>query len=158
MKITQKIMMAALITSFLSGSVYAAYDPHNQEGTAVADLNDIGLERPSKLSITRAGIDAILDPRFDPTKGRNEYAQNAKAFLSGVVHGIIDKFDGADEPSKRAAFFAALDETLTKIGGPLDLDITAAGFNPAIQLADTDTVKDAVDIFFAAIDNPLVAW
>ena len=149
--------MAALITSFLSGSVYAAYDPHNQEGTAVADLNDIGLESPRKLSITRAGIDAILDPRFDPTKGRNEYAQNAKAFLSGVVHGIIDRFDGADEPSKREAFLYALDLALAK-ESPLDLDITAAGFNPATQLADTDIVKDAVDIFFAVIDNPLVAW
>jgi len=48
-KITKKIMMAALITSFLSGSVYAAYDPHNQSATKVMNLKDIGFASTTKL-------------------------------------------------------------------------------------------------------------
>jgi len=153
MKITKKIMMAALITSFLSGSVYAAYDPHNQSATKVMDLKDIGFASTTKLLITRPGIDAILDPRFDPDQGCNENAKNTKAFLSGVVHGTIDRFAGADEPSKRAAFLTALDHVLATTN-PLELDIWVARFNPATPIAGTDVVRDAVEIFLAAI-NPV---
>jgi|GEM_PF-3216568 len=153
MKITKKIMMAALITSFLSGSVYAAYDPHNQSATKVMNLKDIGFASTTKLLITRPGIDAILDPRFDPDQGCNENAKNTKAFLSGVVHGTIDRFAGADEPSKRAAFLTALDHVLATTN-PLELDIWVARFNPATPIAGTDVVRDAVEIFLAAI-NPV---
>ena len=153
MKITKKIMMAALITSFLSGSVYAAYDPNDQSATKVMDLKDIGFASARKLSITRPGIDAILDPRFDPDQGCNENAKNTKAFLSGVVHGTIDRFAGADEPSKRAAFLTALDHVLATTN-PLELDIWVARFNPATPIAGTDVVRDAVEIFLAAI-NPV---
>jgi len=153
MKITKKIMMAALITSFLSGSVYAAYDPHNQSATKVMNLKDIGFASTTKLLITRPGIDAILDPRFDPDQGCNENAKNTKAFLSGVVHGTIDRFAGADEPSKRAAFLTALDHVLATTN-PLELDIWVARFNPATPIAGNDVVRDAVEIFLAAI-NPV---
>ena len=153
MKITKKIMMAALITSFLSGSVYAAYDPNDQSATTFVDLRDIGLVSRNKLSITRPGIDAILDPSFDPHQGCNENAKNTKAFLSGVVHGTIDRFAGADEPSKRAAFLTALDHVLATTN-PLELDIWVARFNPATPIAGTDVVRDAVEIFLAAI-NPV---
>ncbi|NBT85376.1 MAG: hypothetical protein EBT45_02585, partial [Alphaproteobacteria bacterium] len=153
MKITKKIMMAALITSFLSGSVYAAYDPNDQSATTFVDLRDIGLVSRNKLSIIRPGIDAILDPRFDPDQGCNENAKNTKAFLSGVVHGTIDRFAGADEPSKRAAFLTALDHVLATTN-PLELDIWVARFNPATPIAGTDVVRDAVEIFLAAI-NPV---
>ena len=145
--------MAALITSFLSGSVYAAYDPHNQSATKVMNLKDIGFASTTKLLITRPGIDAILDPRFDPDQGCNENAKNTKAFLSGVVHGTIDRFAGADEPSKRAAFLTALDHVLATTN-PLELDIWVARFNPATPIAGTDVVRDAVEIFLAAI-NPV---
>ncbi len=155
MKLLKSFMAVALITTALTGSTYAVYDPANQATTSVADLKDIGLASAKKLSITRAGIDAILDVRFDATHGANANAINAKAFLSGVVHGSIDEFAGGDEPTKRAAFLAALDEALKK-GSPLELDITAAGFNPATPIAGTDAVKDAVEIFFNAI-KPVVA-
>lgn len=103
--------------------------------------------------ITRPGIDAILDPRFDPDQGCNENAKNTKAFLSGVVHGTIDRFAGADEPSKRAAFLTALDHVLATTN-PLELDIWVARFNPATPIAGNDVVRDAVEIFLAAI-NPV---
>jgi hypothetical protein len=160
MKLLKSFMAAALITTALTGATYAAYDPANQAATAVGDLKDIGLAGPKKLLVTRAGIDAILDARFDDTQGANANAINAKAFLSGVVHGTINEFAGGDEPTKRVAFLAALDEALKK-GSPLDLDITAAGFNPGTAIAATDAVKDAVEIFFGAIApkivNPRVA-
>ncbi|NBT86095.1 MAG: hypothetical protein EBT45_06325 [Alphaproteobacteria bacterium] len=105
-KIIQKIMMATLITSALAGSVYAVYDPDRQDETRVGDLPDIGLVR-HKLSITRSGIDAVLDDRFDPARGYNEAAKNAKAFLHGIVHGTIDRFDGPDVATKKDAFLAA---------------------------------------------------
>lgn len=153
MKLLKSFMAVALITTALTGSTYAVYDPANQATTSVADLKDIGLASAKKLSITRAGIDAILDARFDPAQGANNPAKNAKALLSGVVHGTIDEFVGGDEPTKRAAFLAALDEALKK-GTPLELDITVAGFNPGTPIAGTDVVKDAVDVFFGAI-NPV---
>jgi len=160
MKLLKSFMAVALITTALTGSTYAVYDPANQATTSVADLKDIGLVNAKKLSITRAGVDAILDARFDATQGANDPAKNAKALLSGVVHGTIDEFAGADEPTKRAAFLAALDKVLGT-ASPLELDITAAGFNPGTPIAGTDTVKEAVEIFFNAIKpvvvNPRVA-
>jgi len=153
MKLLKSFMAVALITTALTGSTYAVYDPANQATTSVADLKDIGLASAKKLSITRAGVDAILDARFDATQGANDPAKNAKALLSGVVHGTIDEFAGADEPTKRAAFLAALDKVLGA-ASPLELDITVAGFNPGTPIAGTDTVKEAVEIFFNAI-NPV---
>ena len=117
------------------------------------DLKDIGFASTTKLLITRPGIDAILDPSFDPDQGCNENAKNTKAFLSGVVHGTIDRFAGADEPSKRAAFLTALDHVLATTN-PLELDIWVARFNPATPITGTDVVRDAVEIFLAAI-NPV---
>jgi len=150
MKLLKGFMAVAMITTALTGATYAAYDAGNQAGTTVGDLKDVGLATPKKLSITRVGIDAVLDARFNATEGHNENAKNAKAFLHGVVVGTVDRFAGGDEPTKRAAFLAALDKALAT-ASPIELDITAAGFNPGTPITGTEAVKEAVDIFFAAI-------
>jgi len=155
MKLLKGFMAVAMITTALTGATYAAYDAGNQAGTTVGDLKDVGLATPKKLSITRVGIDAVLDARFNATEGHNENAKNAKAFLHGVVVGTVDRFAGGDEPTKRAAFLAALDKALAT-ASPIELDITAAGFNPGTPITGTEAVKEAVDIFFAAI-KPVVA-
>jgi hypothetical protein len=123
--------------------------PDRQDETRVGDLQDIGLAR-CKLSIIRAGTDAVLDDRFDPAQGFNNSAKNAKAFLHGVVHGTMNRFAGVDELSKKTAFLAALNVALNAHAEPLELDIKTCGFNPSLTVRGNQ-ITEASDIFFAAI-------
>jgi len=161
MKLLKGFMAVALIATALTGSSFAAYDPANQAASTVADLADIGYASKERLSLTRAAVNHIFDATnpFNPAEGSTNGVKNAKAFMLGVIQGTVDRFAGADEPTKRLAFLAALDKVLTT-RNPLEIDLTTVGFNPG-KAADAAKITSAVDLVFAELNpapaNPRVA-
>jgi len=151
MKLLKGFMAVALITTALTGSTYAAYVAANQAANTVKDLADVGYTSNKKLTITRAAIDLIFDAgnRLDAGVGSSDAAKNAKAFLKGIVDGTVDKFAGASEADKHAAFLVALDAALAKTS-PIELDLSTAGFNAAAAPV-ADKIAVGVDAFYAAI-------
>jgi len=163
MKLLKSFAAVAMITTALTGTSYAVYNAADQANNQMADLKDVGYAGPKKLSLTRAGVEAVyadVNP-LDPTLGAADPVKNAKAFLKGILDGTIAKFDGADAPTKKGAFLTALDAAIVKAGTPaLEVDVNTTGFNPGVAPA-ADKITLGVDALYEAVKpvavNPRVA-
>jgi len=144
MKVNKTLLMAALLSIGLSASVCSMDLLDNQESQNVPQLACYGFVNNRTLSLTEDSVRLVLDPRFDPNKAGRPAARNAKLFLQAVIEKTVDMYEDSE------SFYEILRAVTT--AGPLQVDVTIAGFNVANEPSDV-MIEDAVGIVFDALTS-----
>lgn len=144
MKLNKTLIVAALLSVSLSGSVCSMDLLDNQESQGVPELKGYGFMNNKTLSLSEESVALVLDPRFEPTKAARPTAVNAKLFLRTSVERVIELYEDL------TSFYAALQAVAGT--DPLQVDVTTAGFNVANPPTD-EMIRKAVSEIFSALSR-----
>ena len=144
MKLNKTLIVAALLSVSLSGSVCSRDLLDNQESQVVADLKVYGFMNNKTLSLSEESVALVLDPRFDPNRAARPAAAHAKLFLKGSIGKVIKLYQDL------SSFYAVLQAGAGT--DPLQVDVTTAGFNVANPPND-EMIEEAMTEIFKALDR-----
>jgi len=144
MKIFGHLIKIVLIATMVTGSCFASgtvYNFDDQANDTLETLAVIGFKNPTKLSFSREGLNVLLDPKFDPSLGRDPETRRTKTLLLGTV-GMVT--------SKR---IEEMNNCFALNVNPIEVDIESIGYNVS-SYPTVPQIASASSLFYRVVSSP----
>lgn len=126
MKILVSFIKIVFLMSMITCRASAiAYNFDAQQNDNLEIIVNIGFKKNSKLTFTNDTVNIILDPRFDPSSGKDVKTRHAKTFLYQTIQMAIIEFGAQDDliTTQQEKFLAQFQQAFKINNGPLEINI-----------------------------------